>query len=284
MAGMRSTICYALPREAMMPRPRNTAPWMTPSNLDYLRENWPTETAAKIAFVVGTTKNAIVGKAHLMKLPAKPQPGGRRARHDLQPVQPESRPGWSYPDVETAALVQEILAEREDTCPPVEDNPAGNGKGRLGSSNAPWMTPENLAYIRTCWGSVSAANIARVVGVSKYSIVTKAHRMGLPKLANPAKRAPDAPPIVRPPMQAPLTEPRDAPKPVIATPSRLTLVPPSPRQGPACCWPLGEPRRPGFRFCDDPTQPGRPYCAEHVRVGYVARKHDVGGMAIREAG
>lgn len=37
-----------------------------------------------------------------------------------------------------------------------------------------------------------------------------------------------------------------------------------------CQWPIGEPRRVGFRFCCERVVVGRPYCAEHCRVAYVA--------------
>jgi hypothetical protein len=39
--------------------------------------------------------------------------------------------------------------------------------------------------------------------------------------------------------------------------------------GPGCCWPEGDPARPGFRFCNDPvTAP--PYCARHRKQAYRA--------------
>lgn len=38
-----------------------------------------------------------------------------------------------------------------------------------------------------------------------------------------------------------------------------------------CCWPIGEPRTPEFRYCDAPGQPGRSYCAEHMAVAYLRR-------------
>ena len=36
-----------------------------------------------------------------------------------------------------------------------------------------------------------------------------------------------------------------------------------------CCWPLGEPGTPDFRFCTGNATPGKPYCAEHASVAYV---------------
>jgi GcrA cell cycle regulator len=65
-----------------------------------------------------------------------------------------------------------------------------------------------------------------------------------------------------------------APRPVadfVAAP-RLAPVIPLGRAGAVaqpCCWPIGEPRTPGFRFCEAPGIPGRSYCAAHHAVAYV---------------
>ncbi len=45
--------------------------------LDYLREQWPHQSASAIANHLGTTKNAVIGKAHRLGLPPK-----RRAELD----------------------------------------------------------------------------------------------------------------------------------------------------------------------------------------------------------
>jgi hypothetical protein len=37
----------------------------------------------------------------------------------------------------------------------------------------------------------------------------------------------------------------------------------------SCQWPIGEPGNTGFRFCGDPSQPGRPYCEDHCKIAYV---------------
>ena len=39
-----------------------------------------------------------------------------------------------------------------------------------------------------------------------------------------------------------------------------------------CCWPMGEPRTAGFRFCEAVSVAGRSYCAEHCGKAYVVRK------------
>jgi len=47
-------------------------------------------------------------------------------------------------------------------------------------------------------------------------------------------------------------------------------TPPLPRRAaPCCCWPIGEPGTRDFRFCDDASLPGKPYCDEHAKLAYV---------------
>jgi hypothetical protein len=39
-----------------------------------------------------------------------------------------------------------------------------------------------------------------------------------------------------------------------------------------CCYPIGEPRTPGFRYCATPVvQPGAVYCLEHKRLCHMHR-------------
>lgn len=57
--------------------------------------------------------------------------------------------------------------------------------------------------------------------------------------------------------------------PVAAPKSAAPYVPP-PKYGRIveCCWPIGEPGTSSLRFCDKPTDPGRPYCHTHVGKAY----------------
>jgi GcrA cell cycle regulator len=36
-----------------------------------------------------------------------------------------------------------------------------------------------------------------------------------------------------------------------------------------CQWPIGHPKRPGFRFCLNETEPTKPYCYGHCRIAYI---------------
>jgi GcrA cell cycle regulator len=153
----------------------------------------------------------------------------------------------------------------------------------------PW-NEQTIAILREGWAAgKSTATIGRELGMNKNQIVGKAGRLDLPIRDNPIfPDAPDAPPRQRlrptkvpkepkpardrkpkplPPL--PVEAPRRAPpKPRIVAPKPLPEIPiPSKRYGKVteCCWPIGESRKPGFRFCDAPSEPGRPYCFDHER-------------------
>ena len=35
-----------------------------------------------------------------------------------------------------------------------------------------------------------------------------------------------------------------------------------------CSWPMGDPKQPGFHFCGEPAEMGKPYCANHCHLAY----------------
>jgi hypothetical protein len=39
-----------------------------------------------------------------------------------------------------------------------------------------------------------------------------------------------------------------------------------------CCWPLGDPFKPGFMFCGASKFPGYSYCLRHCRMAYQTRR------------
>ena len=151
---------------------------------------------------------------------------------------------------------------------------------------------ETIARLRTLWDEGhSTAEIGRRLNVSKNAVVGKAHRLQLPPRPSPIRRLPEgaAParratarrvrgPTLPPlrPMQAPVPE---APRPVRPVEHRVeaarpasvlrSVAPVSGGRVTSCCWPLGEPGTKTFRFCDDTSVPGKPYCADHAAVAYV---------------
>lgn len=151
-------------------------------------------------------------------------------------------------------------------------------------SDSPW--PEADDRLRALWAAGwTTLAIAARLGISKNSVIGRARRLGLPGRASPIKGAaptkPRTPRAVRPasPKPARDTAPKPRPRPepevraerpaIVAPvasplPFRLAVIPPSR----SCCWPIGEPRTPEFRFCEGVSVPGKSYCAEHCRIAY----------------
>jgi GcrA cell cycle regulator len=182
-----------------------------------LRALWAEgHSTAEIGRRLGVTKNAIVGKAHRLDLPARPSP----IRRD--------------PDAEPA---------RRSTVRRVE---------------GPTLPP------------LPSAVADSVAGVPAFGSVC-------PSVAPPpiavAPPPPPRPPVVVRPVIAPPAPPRPvvlAPRPIAPPPPRPIAVAPRPYgRVVTCCWPIGEPGTREFRFCDVPSEPGRPYCEDHVKVAYV---------------
>ncbi len=140
---------------------------------------------------------------------------------------------------------------------------------------------EAIERLRALWAEGhSTAEIGRRMGISKNAVVGKAHRLNLPARPSPIRReagetAP-RPVVARPPR--PVTAPRATLPVVAAVPATPVAAVPAPavvRPFPrassarACCWPIGEPGQPGFRFCTSEAITGKPYCLEHASVAYV---------------
>ncbi|WP_193370216.1 GcrA family cell cycle regulator [Pelagibius marinus] len=142
-------------------------------------------------------------------------------------------------------------------------------------------TEERVAELMRLWeAGRSASEIGRLLGVSKNSVVGKAHRMKLKARPSPIKRG--ATPQVRrsavAAMPKPTTQAPAAPKQVQ---ERTAAPAPAPRpsrpvarsngKGPSCLWPIGDPGDQDFHFCGEPAVPGKPYCDEHCARAYIVR-------------
>jgi GcrA cell cycle regulator len=163
-----------------------------------------------------------------------------------------------------------------------------------------------ISRLRDLWAEGhSTAEIGRRLGVSKNAIVGKAHRLDLPARPSPIRRdgneaaaerrpaprrldGPTLPPlassgeaaVATPPIVAsapavppPAARPTVTPRPVLVTPPRPvsthTTAPRPYGRVVTCCWPIGEPGTKSFRFCDDRSEPGKPYCEDHAKLAYV---------------
>lgn len=155
-------------------------------------------------------------------------------------------------------------------------------------------TVEAIERLRALWAEGhSTAEIGRRMGISKNAVVGKAHRLSLPARPSPIRREVAA---ERPPHAAPARLPRPVaviprstlpPIPAtapVAGASAGPAAPPAPMASPqpsvvrafprfgsarSCCWPIGEPGTPDFRFCTAEAKPGKPYCTPHAAVAYV---------------
>lgn len=143
-----------------------------------------------------------------------------------------------------------------------------------------------ITELRSLWAEgLSTAEIGRRLGISKNAVVGKAHRLDLSPRPSPIRRSdrpasstPPAPravgPTLAPLASTPVATPTEGPVTVsavkVAPPRRLAAVAAAPvARVSACCWPVGEPGKPGFHFCDGAAVPGKPYCAEHAQLAYV---------------
>lgn len=151
-------------------------------------------------------------------------------------------------------------------------------------------TDETIARLRELWAEGhSTAEIGRRMGISKNAVVGKAHRLNLIARPSPIRRdgqgvparpaAPrrvtgsTLPPLAAAPMVAaapaahpmPIPARPEPPKPAVVRPMAMHHTP----RPQSCCWPLGEPGTPSFRFCDSVALPGKPYCGEHAAIAYV---------------
>ena len=167
-------------------------------------------------------------------------------------------------------------------------------------------TEQRIEMLRKLWGQgQTASQIATLLGgVTRNAVIGKAHRLGLTGRPSPIKRegaeatAPRRKPAAQrrqQPAIAPMPAPRHAaaihtPAPAPAEPRYAAPAPeiaqarvepqavaPKAPSAPrvaaqagskSCSWPVGDPKQPGFHFCGDVAEPGRPYCAHHCGIAY----------------
>jgi len=133
-------------------------------------------------------------------------------------------------------------------------------------------------------GDLSAADIARRLGVSRNAVLGKVHRLGLSNRRPPRVVRKPRPPAPRRPNGTCSPSPRRSrPQPPLRRSFRGE-APPSPSPAPrdelpglvahleelpprTCHWPVGDPADPGFSFCGRAADPG-PYCLVHDRVAH----------------
>ncbi len=125
--------------------------------------------------------------------------------------------------------------------------------------------------LRTLWATeLSTAQIGINLGVSKNAAVGRAGRLGLPARPSPIVRNGEPKPDKRTRTARTATL-SSIINPVAIVPE-IEVVLPTVRPGRVqpCCYPLGEPGKPSFHFCDAASVPGKPYCLAHCKLVYVS--------------
>ncbi len=233
-----------------------------------LRDLWAQGlSTAEIGRRLGVSKNAIVGKAHRLDLDARPSPIRRESskpQSDRLALQRAAGPtlpplaSTAMPPVEIPAQTPErvVLADAVVVAPVVVQPVVAAPVIPVAASAPPIdATPVDVT-------PVAPPEIAASVEALKVAAI--AAETVVPLRPQPVAAEPrPALSVVRAPAPAPvsLAPPRSSPLPAMVR-----------RSAPSCCWPIGEPGTKTFRFCDDNSLPGKPYCDEHARLAYVKIK------------
>ncbi len=124
-------------------------------------------------------------------------------------------------------------------------------------NNSVW-DEEKLNKLKKLWDEgLPITKIGIEIGVSRNAIAGKAHRLGLPKRNSPISKSGD-------PRKNQETTSKNT-KQQLPLKIMLREVEWSRNR---CCWPIGDPKLPGFSFCGTSIIPGRPYCEEHSNLAY----------------
>lgn len=191
---------------------------------------------AEIGRRLGVTKNAVVGKAHRLDLPARPSPIRRDGAPGAQPRRPAPR------------------RVAGPTLPPLSSSSHGQAAipAAAGASLEAVMNP-----------ALASMMPPRSEGVRSEAIRAELQRPGAAQ-AEMERGAPGDGEASRPVAEMS----RPAPY-AVMPPARAQATPRPYARSLTCCWPIGEPGTKSFRFCDDGAFPGKPYCAAHAAVAYV---------------
>ncbi len=190
---------------------------------------------AEIGRRLGVTKNAVVGKAHRLDLPARPSP----IRRGVAPAAPRRATGPTLPSM-----------EQPDAAPPSRGQDE-----RPGSQPAPRAHhhPGDILLSPQPAPARAAGPVPGVVAANSATPVA-ARTPAAATAPEDGPAAPASPPRLVPVRAAAAVRPAAAPR-------RQRVVP--------CCWPIGEPGTRSFRFCDAESMAGKPYCDTHAQLAYV---------------
>ena len=128
-------------------------------------------------------------------------------------------------------------------------------------NNSVW-DKKNLERLKKLWDEgLPITKIGLELGVSRNSIAGKAHRLGLPKRNSPISKSGEPRKNIS---ISNFETSKELPLKILLREVEWSRN--------RCCWPIGDPKLPGFSFCGTSIMPGRPYCEEHSNLAYTATR------------
>ena len=128
-------------------------------------------------------------------------------------------------------------------------------------NNSVWDEKQLGKLIKLWDEGLPITKIGLELGVSRNAIAGKAHRLGLPKRNSPISKSGD-------PRKNQGVSNVETSK---ELPLKILLREVEWSRN-RCCWPIGDPKLPGFSFCGISIMPGRPYCEEHSNLAYTTMR------------
>ena len=128
-------------------------------------------------------------------------------------------------------------------------------------NNSVW-NEKQLAKLKKLWDEgLPITKIGLELGVSRNAIAGKAHRLGLPKRNSPISKSGDP---RKNKDSSDLETTKELPLKILLREVEWSRN--------RCCWPIGDPKLPGFAFCGTSIMPGRPYCEKHSSLAYTSTR------------
>ena len=128
-------------------------------------------------------------------------------------------------------------------------------------NNSVW-DEKQLEKLKKLWDEgLPITKIGNELGVSRNAIAGKAHRLGLPKRNSPISKSGDP---RKNQNSSNLETTKELPLKILLREVEWSRN--------RCCWPIGDPKLPGFAFCGTSIMPGRPYCEKHSILAYTSTR------------